>query len=173
MNKYSILKVLFLLFGLLSLSLSVRAEDLTSINENDFKNGIIRILKSEQSYLGSIDVRALQKLSGFQTISSFRHTTVGNGGKILENLKKQDLNARQLMKSLPVFSESLGDPTQIFSIQTLDKLPFKAPGPRRHVWRRQYILRLEGRIWLGRQPLPRLYSTELPQRDFRIRCVRS
>ena len=129
LNKYSILKVLFLSFGLLSLSLSVRAEDLTSINENDFKNGIIRILKSEQSYLGSIDVRALQKLSGFQTISSFRHTTMGNGGKILENLKNQDLNARQLMKSLPVFSESLGDPTQIFSIQTLDKLPFKAPGP--------------------------------------------
>ena len=82
LNQYSILKVLFLLFGLLSLSLSVRAEDLTSINENDFKNGIIRILKSEQSYLGSIDVRALQKLSGFQTISSFHHTTVGNEGKI-------------------------------------------------------------------------------------------
>ena len=92
LNKYSILKVLFLLFGLVSLSLSVRAEDLTSINENDFKNGIIRILKSEQSYIGSIDVRALQKLSGFQTISGFRHTTVGNGGKILENLKKQDLS---------------------------------------------------------------------------------
>ena len=49
LNKYSILKVLFLLFGLVSLSLSVRAEDLTSTNENDFKNGIIRILKSEQS----------------------------------------------------------------------------------------------------------------------------
>ena len=63
-------------------------------------------------------------------------------------LKKQDLNARQLMKSLPVFSESLGDPTQI-SVSNLDKLPFKPPGPQTTCLAEAVYFEARGGGWAG------------------------
>ena len=124
MQKY------FTLFFLLLISpLKVSAEQEIYKSDQKMEANIIGIIASEQSFIGSINVYSLQKLSGFQAMNRFPTISLDSGASLIKKLREQDLNANEIMSSLPVFNKALGDPTQFFSFQTLDSLPNKSPGP--------------------------------------------
>ena len=124
MQKY------FTLFFLLLISpLKVSAEEEIYKNDQKIEANIIGIIASEKSFIGSINVYSLQKLSGFQAMNRFPTISLDSGASLIKKLREQDLNANEVMSSLPVFNKALGDPTQFFSFQTLDSLPNKSPGP--------------------------------------------
>ena len=102
------------------------------INDNYQKSiadSISQIFIGEKNFIGSINIYSLQKLSGFQYVNKFPQMRLENGTKIFQRLQSQDLESNLILGSLPVFTESLKDPTKIFSTEILDSLPFKPPGP--------------------------------------------
>ena len=124
MQKY------FTLFFLLLISpLKVSAEEEIYKSDQKMEANIIGIIASEKSFIGSINVYSLQKLSGFQAMNRFPTISLDSGASLMKKLREQDLNANEIMSSLPVFNKALGDPAQFFSFQTLDSLPSKSPGP--------------------------------------------
>ena len=124
MQKY------FTLFFLLLISpLKVSAEEEIYKSDQKIEANIIGIIASEKSFIGSINVYSLQKLSGFQAMNRFPTISLDSGASLMKKLREQDLNANEIMSSLPVFNKALGDPTQFFNFQTLDSLPSKSPGP--------------------------------------------
>ena len=124
MQKY------FTLFFLLLISpLKVSAEEEIYKSDQKMEANIIGIIASEKSFIGSINVYSLQKLSGFQALNRFPKISLDSGASLMKKLREQDLNANEIMSSLPVFNKALGDPTQFFNFQTLDSLPSKSPGP--------------------------------------------
>ncbi len=92
-------------------------------------DSISQIFLGEKSFIGSINLYSLQKLSGFQYVNKFPRMRLENGAEIFQRLQNQDLEANMILGTLPVFTESRKDPTKIFSTQTLDNLPFEPPGP--------------------------------------------
>ena len=111
------------------ISSGANAEEVNDLYHRSIADSISHIFDGEKSFIGSINLYSLQKLSGFQYVNKFPQMTLENGKKIFQGLQNQDLESNLILGTLPVFNESLKDPTKIFSNQTLDKLPFKPPGP--------------------------------------------
>ncbi len=110
-------------------SFRVEGEQVKDLDHQEMHENIIGIVNSEKSYLGSIDIYSLQKLSGYIIINNFTGMSASSNQNLLDSLRKQDLNANRLINSLPVFNKGLVNPANIFSTKTLDRLPFKPPGP--------------------------------------------
>ena len=124
MHKYITLLFLFLVSPF-----KVSAEQGIYKSDQKMEANIIGIIASEQSFIGSINVYSLQRLSGFQTMNRFPALSLDSGASLMQKLREQDLNSNEIMGSLPIFNKALGDPTKFFSFQTLDNLPNKSPGP--------------------------------------------
>ena len=120
---------IILIITCLAISSGVNAEQVKDTHNKSIADSISQIFQGEKNFIGSIDLYSLQKLSGFQYINKFPQMKLENGKEIFKRLQSQDLESNMVLDALPVFTESLKDPTKIFSTQTLDSLPFEPPGP--------------------------------------------